>query len=154
MTTRRGKSGSREDRSALRRRLLESGGTLDEVAAEMKQRWRFRPRAAYRHANGWSQQEAAVRFMAVAGRLRTERAAMPPPTMVGTRIGEYERWPDGGRRPSPYVLAVLSAVYGTTVGQLLDAADLDAMPAPDRAVVAALTDRQAGTRAAPGELRA
>ena len=136
------KTGSRSERSALRRRMLSSGGTLDDVVAEMRRRWGFRPRVAYRHAYGWSQEEVAVRFREVAGQLSREPASTPMPAIVGARIGEYERWPQGGRRPSPYVLAVLGEVYGTTVGQLLDAADRDAMPAPDRAVVAALVDRQ------------
>jgi hypothetical protein len=59
--------------------------------------------------------------------------------MVGTRIGEYERWPQGGRRPSPYVLTVLAEVYGTEVRALLDQADDRAMPEQDRAVLAALS---------------
>jgi hypothetical protein len=104
------KSGSKADRVALRQQLLDVDCTLDEVAAEMRRRWRFRPRESYRHANGWSQDEVAARFTEVAARLAPGTRSAP---MVGTRIGEYERWPQGGRRPSPYVLTVLAEVYGT-----------------------------------------
>jgi transcriptional regulator with XRE-family HTH domain len=151
MALKRGKSGSRGQRLALQRRLLEAGGTLDDVAAELQRRWGFRPRVAYRHAHGWSQEEAAARFRAMAGQMRIEptpppAARMMTPVMTGTRFGEYERWPLGGRRPSLYVLAVLSRVYGTVVGQLLDAADHRAMPAPERAVLALLGDRETSQR--------
>ncbi len=63
------KSGSQADRVALRQQLLDAGRTVDEVAAEMRRRWRFRPRGSYRHANGWSQDEVAARFTEVAARL-------------------------------------------------------------------------------------
>src|SRR5918993_12330 len=110
------KSGSKADRAALRQQLLDAGGSVDEVAAEMRRRWRFRPRESYRHAHGWSQDEVAGRFTGVAARLAPGTRSAP---MVGTRIGEYERWPLGGRRPSPYVLTVLAEVYGTDPARLL-----------------------------------
>lgn len=130
------KSGSKADRIALRQQLLEAGGTLDDVAAEMRRRWRFRTRESYRYANGWSQDEVAARFTEVAARLAPGTRNTP---LVGTRVGEYERWPQGGRRPSPYVLTVLAEVYGTEVSRLLDEADEQAMPDQDRAVLAALS---------------
>jgi transcriptional regulator with XRE-family HTH domain len=132
------KSGAKADRAALRQQLLGAGRTLDDVAAEMRRRWRFRPRECYRHAHGWSQDEVAARFTEVAARLAPGTRTPP---MVGTRIGEYERWPIGGRRPSPYVLTVLAEVYGTDLARLLDDADTAAMPEPDRAVLAALASR-------------
>jgi transcriptional regulator with XRE-family HTH domain len=132
------KSGAKADRAALRQQLIGAGRTLDDVAAEMRRRWRFRPRESYRHAHGWSQDEVAVRFTEVAARLAPGTRTSP---MVGTRIGEYERWPIGGRRPSPYVLTVLAEVYGTDLARLLDDADTAAMPEPDRAVLAALASR-------------
>ena len=135
------KSGAKADRLALRQQLLDAGGTMDAVAAEMRRRWRFRPRESYRHAHGWSQDEVAARFTEVAARLAPGTRSAP---MVGTRVGEYERWPQGGRRPSPYVLTVLAEVYGTEVGRLLDGIDEDAMPEQDRAVLAALNSTRSG----------
>jgi transcriptional regulator with XRE-family HTH domain len=115
--------------------MIAAGSDVDEVAGELRRRWGFRPREAYRHARGWSQNEVAARFTAVATGLVGVRSA----PMVAARIGEYERWPTGGRRPSPYVLTVLAEVY-TGLVRLLDAADLRAMPDRDRAVLTALTD--------------
>ena len=132
------KSGAKADRAALRQQLFDAGRTLDDVAAEMHRRWRFRPRESYRHAHGWSQDEVAARFTEVAAGLAPGTRSAP---MVGTRIGEYERWPVGGRRPSPYVLTVLAEVYGTDLARLLDDADTAGMPEQDRAVLAALTNR-------------
>ncbi|MFL6129271.1 MAG: hypothetical protein ACJ73E_09420 [Mycobacteriales bacterium] len=133
------KSGAKADRAALRQQLLDAGRTLDDIAVEMRRRWRFRPRESYRHAHGWSQDEVAARFTEVAARLVPGTRAAP---MVGTRIGEYERWPVGGRRPSPYVLTVLAEVYGTDLARLLDGTDTAAMPEQDRAVLAALTENR------------
>ena len=105
----------------------------------------FRPREAYRHAHGWSQDEVAARFIEVAERLGGERArtaegpaTVPSAPMIGTRIGEYERWPHGGRRPSTYVLTVLAAVLGTGIEQLLDYDDHRHMPDHERTVLAAV----------------
>jgi transcriptional regulator with XRE-family HTH domain len=145
------KSGSKADRIALRQQMLDAGHTLDDVAAEMRRRWRFRPRESYRHANGWSQDEVAARFTEVAARMAPGTRSTP---MVGTRIGEYERWPQGGRRPSPYVLTMLAEVYGTEVRALLDQADDRNMPEQDRAVLAALTSstrRRTAPRTAPAQ---
>jgi transcriptional regulator with XRE-family HTH domain len=136
------KSGSKADRGALRQHLIDGGCSTDDVAAEMRRRWRFRSRESYRHANGWSQDEVAARFTEVAARLAPGTRSAP---MVGTRIGEYERWPQGGRRPSPYVLTVLAEVYGTEVRRLLDDTDDRAMPEQDRAVLAALSAAPAAT---------
>jgi transcriptional regulator with XRE-family HTH domain len=129
--------------------MLDTGASMDDIAAEMRRRWGFRPREAYRHAHGWSQDEVAVRFAGIAGRLGSGPAAeRPPVTMVGTRIGEYERWPHGGRRPSPYVLTVLAEVYGTVLDALLDAADLAELPEQDRTVLAAVSTGRPAPRPA------
>jgi len=124
--------------------MLVGGCSLELIASEMQRRWSFRPREAYRHAHGWSQDEVAARFAEVAERLGGDRtaggrSATPPPApMIGTRIGEYERWPHGGRRPSPYVLAVLATVLDTKVERLLDYDDHRTMPDQERTVLAAV----------------
>jgi transcriptional regulator with XRE-family HTH domain len=132
--------------------MLVGGCSLELIATEMERRWGFRPREAYRHAHGWSQDEVAARFTDVAERLGGDRAAsgsaaVPPAPMIGTRIGEYERWPNGGRRPSPYVLTVLATVLGTTVERLLDYEDHRKMPDQERTVLAAV--RAAATPPVP-----
>jgi hypothetical protein len=116
--------------------MLIAGCSHDLIAQEMERRWAFRPREAYRHAYGWSQDEVAARFTEIADRLGNERTAQSP--MIGTRIGEYERWPHAGRRPSAYVITVLGAVFGTTVDRLLDYEDYRHFPDQDRTVIAAM----------------
>lgn len=125
--------------------MLVGGCSLELIATEMERRWGFRPREAYRHAHGWSQDEVAARFTEVAERLGRDRARLadgrsvtPQAPMIGTRIGEYERWPHGGRRPSPYMLTVLATVLGTTVERLLDYDDHRRMPDQERTVLAAV----------------
>jgi transcriptional regulator with XRE-family HTH domain len=139
---------TKAERDQLRSEMMRMGCTPDAVARQIGRCWQVRPREAYRHALGWSQDEVARRFSEVVAGMEAARTHFGPgvpaaaaAAISGSRIGEYERWPQGGRRPSPYVLAVLSKVYGTAVGQLLDAADHRAMPAPERAVLAALIDR-------------
>lgn len=132
--------------------MLVGGCSLELIATEMERRWGFRPREAYRHAHGWSQDEVAARFTEVAERLGGDRPSdgrtvTPTPPMIGTRIGEYERWPNGGRRPSPYVLTVLATVLGTTVERLLDYKDHRKMPDQERTVLAAV--RAAATPSVP-----
>ena len=146
------KAGSKAERDALRQEMLVGGCSLELIATEMERRWGFRPREAYRHAHGWSQDEVAARFTEVAERLGGDRPAdgrpaVPAAPMIGTRIGEYERWPNGGRRPSPYVLTVLATVLGTTVERLLDYDDHRKMPDQERTVLAAV--RAAATPSVP-----
>jgi hypothetical protein len=40
---------------------------------------------------------------------------VPPLADDGQRISDYERWPDGGKRPTTYVLLRLAKIYATTV---------------------------------------
>jgi hypothetical protein len=84
------KDGAEADRAALRQQLLDAGRTFDDAAAEMRRRWRLRPRESYRHAHGWSQDEVAVRFTGVAARLAAgtravlDRQPAAPPAFVAT----------------------------------------------------------------------
>jgi transcriptional regulator with XRE-family HTH domain len=127
-------TGSKPERMAVRRQVLYAGGTVDDVARELRRRWDLRPRTAYRHACGWTQGETAVRFTEVAAQLTGVRSE----PMTATGIGEYERWPTQGRQPTPYVLTVLAEVYGTDRDSLLDQHDLESMPAQDQTVLDAL----------------
>lgn len=140
------KSGAKAERDALRQEMLLSGCSHDLIALEMERRWGFRPREAHRHALGCSQDQIAARFNQIAERLGADRNYNSP--MIGTRIGEYERWPHGGRRPSTYVLTVLAAAYHTTVDRLLDYDDYRNLPDQDRTVVGALLSGALPTPAA------
>jgi hypothetical protein len=56
--------------------------------------------------------------------------------MTASHLSEYERWPGhgpepAGRRPNPYLLAVLAAVYDCAVTDLIDLADRQHLPPGD-----------------------
>ncbi|MGW4521059.1 hypothetical protein [Amycolatopsis sp. NPDC004378] len=106
---------SKAQRDRLRREMQEQGCTLDQIAAEMATRWGFRPRQAWRHAQGWTQAEAADRY----NRLVDANDA----AMTGNRISDFEAWPPGGVKPTLTTLAVLARVYGTASRNLVDYRD-------------------------------
>jgi transcriptional regulator with XRE-family HTH domain len=116
--------------------MLAANCSHDLIVHEMQQRWGFRPREAHRHAIGWSQDQVAAQFTESAARMGSDRSPHSP--MIGTRVGEYERWPHGGRRPSTYVLTVLANIYRTSLDRLLDYDDYRHLPDQDRAVLTAL----------------
>lgn len=115
--------GSKPERDALRREMLAAACTHTEIATEMRARWGYRAREAWRHAHGWSQQEAADLINAAgAGRPGTVAAD-------ASLLGKWEKWPlVGGRRPSTAALGLMAEVYGCIVEQLLDLEDRRAMP--------------------------
>ncbi len=89
-----------------------------------------------------------MQFTEAAARVSSDRSPHSP--MIGTRIGEYERWPHGGRRPSTYVLTVLASIYGTTVDRLLDYDDYRHLPDQDRMVLSTLLSRPGSTQPTAG----
>jgi hypothetical protein len=110
-----------------------------QIAVEFARRYRLRPRAAWRHAYGWSQTEAAEQIStnAVHAGLGPDGTTV---TMTGPHLCEYENWPGegpepAGRRPTPYLLSLLAAMYGCTVHDLLDVADYEHMPSADRLII-------------------
>ncbi|MFI9553750.1 helix-turn-helix domain-containing protein [Nonomuraea endophytica] len=117
------KTGSRAEREALREQLRAVGGRPADLVAEMRSRWRYRPREAWRHAHGWTLQQLAARVDAAAaahpgGALATDASLM----------GKYEKWPHGGRRPTFRVLALLAEVFGCQIDELLDFDDRQELP--------------------------
>lgn len=129
----RGKAGARAQVDELRVSMTLLGADVETVAAEIARRFGHRPRAAWRLAHGWDQPEAAARYNAlVQGRGEEHRGH---DTLTPSRVSECERWPQSTRRPSPYMLATLAALYGTSVARLLDLDDLAAMTPAERAVL-------------------
>ena len=129
--------GSKPYRDRLRAELAEAGVTgaclTEQVAADLA-RQGMRPRRAWRYASELSQRVVAMRFNEVTGD--------PRAPMMGNRIWDFERWPDGGVRPTARTLTILARVYGTTWDLLVDAADLARMPQADREAYAeAATNR-------------
>jgi hypothetical protein len=129
-----GKPGLRAEKRALREEMLAQGFGYREIAAEFSRRYHLRPRAAWREAHGWSLRETASRINAFRA-----QAGLDPDGVAGVtdaHLCERERWPGpggtpSGRRPTPLWLAVLAAVYGCPVADLVDQADRAHLPPAD-----------------------
>ncbi|MGE5288252.1 MAG: hypothetical protein ACM3ML_13845 [Micromonosporaceae bacterium] len=114
-----------------------------EIAAEFARSYRLRPRTAWREAYGWSLTEAARRINEHTGDIGLNPGGIS--SMSASHLCEYEAWPGqaskesgrkpDGRRPTPYLLALLAAVYGCTVLELIDVADREHLPPRDLLVL-------------------
>jgi hypothetical protein len=128
------KTSLRAEKRALREKMRAMGLGYREIAAELARRYRFRPRAAWREAYGWSLKEAAAHINAHSGEVGLDPGGIA--AMTAAHLCEHENWPGhgpepSGRRPTPYLLAVLAAVYGCTVPDLVDLADREHLPPAD-----------------------
>jgi hypothetical protein len=128
------KTSQRAERRALREKMRAMGLGHREIAAEFARRYRFRPRASWREAYGWSLKEAAARANSHGGEAGLDPGGIA--AMTAAHLCEYENWPGhgsqpSGRRPTPYLLARLAAVYGCTVTDLVDLADREHLPPAD-----------------------
>ncbi|NJC69916.1 hypothetical protein HC031_09345 [Planosporangium thailandense] len=95
------------------------------VAQHLTAECQIRPRTAWRLACDMSLDLAARHYNAVNGDARAG--------MRGSRIWEYEQWPDRGVRPTLSALRTLAQVYGTSWKSLLDLRDLEHLPPRDLA---------------------
>jgi transcriptional regulator with XRE-family HTH domain len=125
-----GRKGFKAELDDLRERMRKLGMGYDEIAAEIARRYRLRPRESFRLAWGWSLNHAAARFNALSAKEGTDPKARAG--MTGPHLCEHERWPDGGRKPSVFVLVMLARLYETDVLSLLDLADHESLAPRDR----------------------
>jgi hypothetical protein len=127
--SRQAKPGSKPYRAELRERLAALGFRDDVVCARVAENLitecRIRPRTAWRLACELSLEMAAAKYNAITGD--------PRAGMRGSRIWEYEQWPDRGVRPTVPALRVLAQMYGTSWQSLLALHDLEHLPAKDLA---------------------
>ncbi len=128
----------RAEKAALREQMRSLGFGSREIAVEFARQYRMRPRAAWREALGWSLTQAAERINTYAGQTGLDPAARS--SMTGPHLCEAESWPGQGavptgRKPQPYLLALLAAVYGATVTELIDVADRTHLPPGDLLVL-------------------
>ena len=135
------KTSLRAEQRALREKMRELGMSHRQIAVEFARRYRLRARAAWRNAYGWSLTEAAEQINTYAARTGLDNGATV--AMTAAHLCEHENWPGeghepAGRRPTPYLLSLLAAVYGCIVHDLLDADE------PHRIV------RRLGNAAIPG----
>lgn len=121
------KTGSRADRESLRAAMLAQGCGIDEIAAEMRARWGFALRAAYRHANGLTLDQAAERCNTVANDADAR--------ISGSRVSDWEGWPHSGRRPSAFNLVVLAKSYGTQPRRLISPDEWESLDERERLIL-------------------
>jgi hypothetical protein len=123
------KPGSKPYRAQLRDRLAALGFPQEAIPAQVAKNLivecRIPPRTAWRLASELSLDVAAHQYNALTGD--------PRAGMRGTRIWEYEQWPERGVRPTVAALRVLAQVYGTDWKCLLGLRDLEQLPAKDLA---------------------
>jgi hypothetical protein len=143
------KTSLRGEQRALREQMRALGLSHRQIAVEFARRYHLRPRAAWRHAWGWSLAEAAERVSSYAA-----RAGLDPDTRAVTvtapHLSEYENWPGprpepAGRRPAPYLPSLLAAAYECGVSDLLDLADYEHMPAQEKLAIDKATPARAVT---------
>ena len=152
------KTSLRKEKRGLREKMRAMGLDYRDIAAEFARRYRLRPRAAWREAYGWSLQETADRINEFRGDIGLDLGGFAG--MTASHLCEYENWPGhgsepSGRRPTPYLLALLGAVYGCAAADLIDLGDREQLPPAQllildkygqgRAVAAAPTSRPEST---------
>src|ERR1017187_7683760 len=108
------KTSERREKRLLREKMRSMGLGYRDIGAEFARRYRLRPRAACREAYGWSLQDTADRINAFRGNVGLDPGGFAG--MTAPHLSEYENWPGhgpqaSGRRPTPYLLAVLASVF-------------------------------------------
>jgi hypothetical protein len=138
------RTSERAERRALREKMRALGLSHRQIAFEFARRYKMRPRAAWRHAHGWSLKQAAQRITACA-----TQAGVDPDgntvAMTGPHLCEVEAWPGygakpSGRRPTPYLLSLLAVAYDCAIADLLDLADYEHMRPADHLVLGKATN--------------
>jgi len=124
----------RQEKQQLREKMRALGLDYRDIVAEFARRYRLRPRAAWREAYGWSLRDTASRINEFRGDTGLDPGGFAG--MTAPHLCEHENWPGpgpppSGRRPTPYLLALLAAVYGCAVTDLIDLADREHLPPAD-----------------------
>jgi hypothetical protein len=134
----------RSEKRQLRERMRAAGLDYRQIATEFSRAYKLRPRAAWREAYGWSLQEAADAINAFKGDTGLDPGALSG--MTSAHLCEYDNWPGygkipTGRKPSPYLLAVLASIYDCQVSDLIDLADRQHLPKADLLILDTHTRR-------------
>lgn len=128
----------RREKREFRESMRATGLDYRRVATEFARVYKLRPRAAWREAYGWSLQDAAEEINAYRGNVGLNPGGLSG--MTSAHLCEYENWPGygetpSGRKPNPYLLAVLAAIYDCQVADLIDLADRKHFPKADLLVL-------------------
>ncbi|MEV6982791.1 tetratricopeptide repeat protein [Sphaerisporangium sp. NPDC051017] len=118
---------TRRQRAERTSQLRQRGFTWDQIA----QVWMAdypdsTPRRAYRWAHNLTHEEVADRWNEI---------DPGEPTMAKGRIYQFEVWPTGGRRPTPYNLEIMARIYQTSAHALLTDNEYDLYSATARAQI-------------------
>ena len=121
----------RSEKRALRERMRAAGLDYRQIATEFSRVYKLRPRPAWREAYGWSLQDAADNINAYRGDTGLDPGGLSG--MTSAHLCEHEAWPGygetpTGRKPTPYLLAVLASIYDCQVSDLIDLADRQHLP--------------------------
>ncbi len=148
------KTSERREKRLLRDQMRSMGLGYRDIASEFARRYRLRPRAAWRDAYGWSLQDTADRINDFRGNTGLDPGGIA--SMTASHLSEYERWPGhgptpAGRRPNPYLLAVLAAVYDCAVTDLIDLPDRQHLPPGDLLILDKYSQPPAKTARRPGQ---
>ena len=135
------------EKRLLREQMRSMGLGYRDIAAEFARRYRLRPRAAWREACGWSLQDTADRINEFRGHTDLDPRGIA--AMTASHLSEYENWPGhspqpAGRRPAPYLLAVLAAVYDCAVADLVDLADREHLRPADLLILDKYSNKPVG----------
>jgi hypothetical protein len=146
----------RSEKRDLRDKMRSMGLTHRDIAAEFARRYGLRPRTACREAYGWSLQEAADRINVFRGHTGLDPGGFAG--MTSPHLSEYESWPGNGpqpsgRRPTPYLLAVLAAVYDCAITDLIDLPDRERFPPPDLLILNKYSQPAAAAAHSPGQIK-
>lgn len=131
----------RAEQGQLRSQMRAAGASAGAIAAEFASRYGLRPREAWRRARGWSLVEAAecINCEAFAAGLHPGGNTL---VMTSAHLSEHETWPGPGdritgRKPTPYVLALLARAYGARITQLIDFDDYGNLSPAGRLIIGA-----------------
>ncbi len=129
----------RTEQRQLRARMHAAKVSTHAIAIEFGRRYRLRPRAAWRHANGWSLTEAAEKINSCAHNAGLHPSGLTV-AMTSGHLCEHEAWPGEGsqpvgRRVKPSLLALLACTYGATIPDLLDLRDYEELAPADRLLI-------------------
>jgi hypothetical protein len=132
------KTGLRKEKRGLREGMRAAGLDYRQIATELARVYKLRPRAAWREAYGWSLRDAAYQINDFRGHVGLDPRGLSG--MTSAHLSEYENWPGygeapSGRKPTPYLLAVLAAIYGCQVSDLVDLADREHFAKADLLVI-------------------
>jgi tetratricopeptide (TPR) repeat protein/transcriptional regulator with XRE-family HTH domain len=107
--------------------MLDQGFTIEQIAYAIMAKGHYRPRQAWRHAHGWTQEELAHRYNQVIND--------PGSPVTYKHISDYENWPPGNRKPTLTFLRNLARLFGTVEWKLVDFDDLSRMNSHERAAL-------------------